>query len=81
MDCAADPQGGNAKAADFYSTEKNFLSDNANIQGRYAYCNPPWLLAYDFINKFEATKEMDHLFKAVLTIPDKPNDSEFQEFV
>ena len=24
---------------------------------------------------------MDHLFKAVLTIPDKPNDSEFQEFV
>ena len=67
MDAACDIKGSNKHFENYCSIKDCALK--RDLTPYRVYCNVPYLLSKEFINKFEETKQQEKDFKAVIIIP------------
>ena len=72
MDAACDIHGSNKHFEHFCSIKRDALLQD--LSPYRVYCNVPFLLSKEFIDKFEATKDQHQDFKAVIIIPLRPSN-------
>ena len=72
MDAACDIHGTNKHFENYCSIKRDALL--RDLSPFSVYCNVPYLLSKEFINKFEATKHEHQDFKAVIVIPLRPSN-------
>ena len=72
MDAACDIHGTNKHFENYCSIKQDALLQD--LTPYKVYCNVPYLLSKEFINKFEETKQQHQDFKAVIIIPLRPSN-------
>ena len=72
MDAACDIHGTNKHFENYCSINRDALLQD--LTPYRVYCNVPYLLSKEFINKFEETKNLNIDFKAVIIIPFRPSN-------
>ena len=72
MDAACDIKGSNKHFENYCSIKDCALK--RDLTPYRVYCNVPYLLSKEFINKFEETKQQHQDFKAVIIIPLRPSN-------
>ena len=72
MDAACDSHGTNKHFEHFCSIKRDALLQD--LSPYRVYCNVPFLLSKEFIDKFEETKDQHQDFKAVIIIPLRPSN-------
>ena len=72
MDAACDIHGTNKHFENYCSIKRDALL--RDLSRFSVYCNVPYLLSKEFINKFEETKHQHQDFKAVIIIPLRPSN-------
>ena len=72
MDACCDIHGTKKHFYHFCSIKRDALLQDLTPYN--VYCNVPYLLSKEFIEKFEATNDQNQDFKAVIIIPLRPSN-------
>ena len=69
MDATCDPDGSNRHAAKWCSVDNSALT--ADLTNEVVFSNVPFKTPAPFIEKYEATKDSEAKFKAMIVVPDR----------